>query len=60
MALPTHAEAWRLLPQHLFDHLSAPRLGNPLRLDDDQVSRLRLPPQAEVAWRPRAVSVLEL
>ena len=22
--LPTHAEAWRLLPQHLFDHPSAP------------------------------------
>jgi hypothetical protein len=61
--LPTHAEAWRLLPQHLFDHPSAPRLGNPLRLDDDRIPRLRLhpfsPPDADsvrssVAFRVRA------
>jgi hypothetical protein len=42
--LPTHAEAWRLLPQHLFHHPSPPRLGNPLRLDDDRIPRLRLHP----------------
>ena len=36
--VPPDSEAWRLLLEHLLDHASAHRLGNPLRLDDDQVS----------------------
>jgi hypothetical protein len=38
--VPVDSEAWRLLSEHLLDHASTPRLGSPLRLDDDQVSRL--------------------
>ena len=38
--VPADSEAWRLLLEHLLDHASTPRLGRPLRLDDDQVSRL--------------------
>jgi Voltage gated chloride channel len=36
---PADSEARRLLLEHLFDHAFARRLGDPLRLDDDQVSR---------------------
>jgi hypothetical protein len=38
---PADSEARRLLLEHLLDHAFARRLGNPLRLDDDQVSHSR-------------------
>src|SRR6266516_5953308 len=38
--VPTDSEAWRLFLEHLFDHAPAPGLSDPLRLDDDQVSRV--------------------
>jgi hypothetical protein len=38
--VPADSKAWRLLLEDLLDDASAHRLGDPLRLDDDYVSRL--------------------
>src|SRR5215212_2218628 len=62
---PADSEARRLLLEDLLDHAFARRLGSPLRLDDDQVSRScrhflltsssRLEPDSNFAimWRER-------
>src|ERR687891_1440131 len=38
--IPADSKPWGLLLEHLLDDASAYRLGDPLRLDDDRVSRL--------------------
>jgi hypothetical protein len=35
--VPADSEACRFLLEHLLDHASAHRLGNPLRLDNDEI-----------------------